>query len=435
MGVRNIMLNIVKSQNLLKRAYEIIPGGSQTFSKGPTQWPRGVAPHYLVKGQGAWVWDIDGNKYLDHLMALGAVILGYGNQEVNLAIKQQIDSGTVFSQMNPIEVELSEKLVEIIPSAEMVKFFKNGSDTTAAAIRAARAYTGRDYIAFCGYHGWHDWHIVHTTRAAGIPKFNKQLSYAFKYNDIDSLASLFNKYDNKFAAVIMEPVGVEMPEAGFLEAIKELCTKNGAVLIFDEIVTGFRLHIGGYQSLCGVVPDLSCFGKAMANGMPLAALVGNKDIMKLFETHLFVSGTFGGETASLAASCKTIDILIRDQGLNTIKEYSERLCKGIKDLIENHKMGDYMSVLGFPQRSVLSFKDKDDLSLEVQKTFFMQECIKQNLLYFCSHVPCVAHSEADLSFSLKVLAQVIAKFSEVVKQGNLLDHLEAEVIEPVFRRA
>lgn len=428
------MLNIKKSQNLLKRAYEIIPSASQTFSKCPTQWPRGVAPNYLTKGLGAWVLDIDGNKYLDHLMALGAIILGYGNQEVNNAIKKQIDDGVVFSQMHPLEVELAEKLVSIIPSAEMVKLAKNGSDVTTAAIRAARAYTGKNYIAQCGYHGWHDWHIAHTARSAGIPEFNKQLNYSFQYNNLDSLENLFNEHYGKFAAVIMEPIGVEIPHPGFLKSVKKLCEKHEVLLIFDEIVTGFRLHIGGYQSLCGVTPDLSCFGKAMANGMPLAALVGRKDIMRLFETHLFVSGTFGGEVASIAASCKTIDVLIRDNGLEGIKNYADLLYDGINSLIDKYQMSDYISVLGLSQRSVLVFKDKDGLTLEEQKTYFMQECIKQNLLYFCSHVPCVSHGEEELLFTLKVLDKVIFKFSDVVKQGNLLECLEAEVIEPVFRK-
>jgi glutamate-1-semialdehyde aminotransferase len=434
MELYKVMLNVEKSQSLLRRAYEIIPSASQTFSKGPSQWPRGIAPHYLVRGLGAWVWDIDGNKYLDHLMALGAIILGYGNQEVNQAIQNQVSDGTVFSLMHPLEVELAEKLVALIPSAEMVKFFKNGSDATTAAIRAARAYTGRDHIAYCGYHGWHDWHIAHTTRAAGIPDFNKHLSHSFTYNNIDSLSNLLDSHTNKFAAVIMEPVGIEIPNSGFLQAVRDLCDKHDIVLIFDEIVTGFRLHIGGYQSVCGVIPDLSCFGKAMANGMPLAALVGHKDIMKLFETHLFVSGTFGGEAASLAASCKTIDILVRDNGLENIRNYGEALSSGMTDCIKQYHMDDHMCILGFPQRSILAFKDKGDITIEIQKTFFMQECIKQKLLYFCSHVPCVSHEESSLSFALNIFEQVVSRYSDVLKQGDFLDCLEAEIIEPVFRK-
>lgn len=428
------MKKVEKSQELLKKASALIPSATQTFSKGPTQWPRGISPHFLQRGKGPWVWDVDGSKYLDHLMALGAVILGYANEEVNGAIKQQVDKGIVFSQMHPLEIEVAEKLIHYIPSAEMVKFFKNGSDATTAAVRAARGYTGREHIAYCGYHGWHDWCIAHTTRSAGIPSFNKNLSLQFTYNDIASLEKIVQENGGKIAAVVMEPVGVELPKEGFLQAIRQLCTQHGIILIFDEIVTGFRLSLGGFQSVCGVTPDLSCFGKAMANGMPLSALVGNKDIMMLFDTDLFVSGTFGGEAASLAAASKTIDILNRDNGLEKINNYSKDLCFGLNQLITKYQMEDYLSVKGFPQRSILAFKDKDNLTLETQKTYFMQECIKQDLLYFCSHVPCVAHGDEELVFALSVLDSVVERFAEVIKSGTLIENLEAQVIEPIFRK-
>jgi glutamate-1-semialdehyde aminotransferase len=427
------MLTLEKSKELLQRGYNVIPGASQTFSKGPSQWPRGMSPNYLVRGKGAWVWDIDGNKYLDHLMALGPIILGYGCEEVNNVIKKQIDDGVVFSQMHPLEVEVAEKLVDIIPSAEMVKFFKNGTDATSAAIRVARAYTGREYVAYCGYHGWHDWSIIHTSRAEGIPIFNKELAHAFVYNDISSLSYLFETHKDKFAAVIMEPIGVEIPLDGYLRSVKELCKKHGVILIFDEVVTGFRTHIGGYQALSGVIPDLSCFGKAMANGMPLAALVGHKDIMALFNSKLFVSGTFGGEAASLAACSKTIDILIRDNVLAKIENYSQRLCRGILELVSKHKMKSHLKLMGLPQRSVLIFKNEASASLLAQKTYFMQECIRNGLLYFCSHVPCFAHGQEELSFSLGMLDIAMEKFAKALSDGNLLEQLESDIIEPVFR--
>tara|TARA_A100000171_G_scaffold39370_1_gene39026 strand:- start:3729 stop:5021 length:1293 start_codon:yes stop_codon:yes gene_type:complete len=424
-----------KSQEYLKKAYTFIPSATQTFSKGPSQWPTGASPNFIEKGLGAWVWDVDGNKYLDHLMALGAVILGYGNEQVNREIKKYIDSGVIFSQMHPLEIELSEKLVHLIPSAEMVKLFKNGSDATTAAIRAARAFTGRDHIIFCGYHGWHDWYVATTSRSFGIPDFNKELSHQFQYNNIDSLRSLIQSFPNKISAVIMEPVGVEKPEEGFLEEVREICTKEGIILIFDEIVTGFRFHMGGYQSICGVIPDMSCFGKAMGNGMPISALVGRREIMKLFETHLFVSGTFGGEVASIAACCKTIDVLQDENGLAKIKFYSDRLCQGIRELIKAYRLESYMDVKGYSSRSILTFLPQRSLSVEEMKTYFMQECIKENLLYFCSHVPCVSHSENELTFSLKALDMAMSRFSQSIKSGDLLDKIESKVIEPIFRKA
>lgn len=423
------------SKKLLKQAYSFIPSATQTFSKGPSQWPTGSAPNFLEKGIGAWVWDVDGNKYLDHLMALGSVILGYGNREVNNEIKKYIDSGVIFSQMHPLEVELSEKLVDLIPSADMVKLFKNGSDATTAAIRAARAFTNREHIIFCGYHGWHDWYIATTSRSSGIPVFNKELSHEFQYNNIDSLTSLVESYPKKIAAVIMEPVGVDKPEDGFLESVREICTKEGIVLVFDEIVTGFRLDMGGFQSLCGVIPDLSCFGKAMGNGMPISALVGHKDIMKLFDTHLFVSGTFGGEVASIAACCKTIDVLLKKKGLEQIQSYADKLCEGIRVLISTYNLESYMGVKGYSCRSILAFTPQNGLSVEEMKTYFMQECIKENLLYFCSHVPCLSHSDDELDFSLKALDTTMSKFVQAIKSGNLLEKLESKIIEPIFRKA
>src|SRR6516164_1362670 len=294
------MLDITKSRLLLERAKRVIPSCTQTFSKGPNQWIRGVSPHYLMRGEGAWVWDVDGNKYLDYLMALGPIILGYGNRRVNEAVMRQVRDGPVFSQMHPLEVEVAEMLVDIIPCAEMVRFAKNGSDATTGAVRAARAYTGRDHVAFCGYHGWHDWYVGTTTRNKGVPAEVSALSHGFTYNDIESLARIFTSH--QVAAVVMEPIGVEDPKPGFLQAVRDLCTTHGAVLVFDEIVTGFRLHLGGAQAHFGVKPDIACFGKAMANGFPLAAVVGDRDIMLTFD-EVFFSGTFGGDASSLAA-CK-----------------------------------------------------------------------------------------------------------------------------------
>lgn len=428
------MLVINKSKALLERAYKVIPSATQTFSKGPSQWPHGVAPSFLVKGEGAWVWDVDGNRYLDHLMALGAVILGYNNEEANEAIKKQINSGTIFSQMHPLEVELAEKLVSIIPSAEMVKFYKNGSDATTAAVRVARAYTDKNKIVFCGYHGWHDWHIALSSRSAGIPDFNQGLSFTFEYNNIDSLKALLAQHVGEIAAVIMEPVGVEKPQPGFLESVRELCSKNGIILIFDEIVTGFRFNIGGFQAISGVIPDLACFGKGIANGMPLAVLVGNKNIMELFDTHIFVSSTFGGETASLAAGLKTIEILERDKVLESINTYASELERGITKVIIENGMQSHIKFCGYPIRSILTFTNTEHFSLEAQKTYLMQESVKEGLLYFCSHVPCWAHGKQELDFTLTALNTTIAKYSERIRQGNLMEHLEAEIIKPIFRK-
>ena len=290
-----------KSHSLLQRALKIIPLGSQTFSKSVTQYPIGVSPHFLSKGEGAYVWDVDGNRYIDFVNGLLSISLGYNDPDVNEAVQEQLLSGVSFSLSHPIEVYVAEKIVEAVPSAEMVRFGKNGTDATSAAIRLSRAYTKRDRVAVCGYHGWQDWYIGTTSRHLGVPKAVQSLSHSFRFNDAASLETLLLEYPGQFAAVILEPHTATEPEANFLRRLRELCSQHGTVLIFDEMITGFRLANGGAQELYSVMPDLTCLGKGMANGFPLAAVVGHPDIMAKMED-IFFSGTFGGETLSLAAA-------------------------------------------------------------------------------------------------------------------------------------
>ncbi|MCL6648799.1 MAG: aminotransferase class III-fold pyridoxal phosphate-dependent enzyme, partial [Chloroflexi bacterium] len=258
-----------RSLALKARAARRIPTLAQTFSKAPTQFVQGVAPVYLERGAGSHVWDVDGNEYIDYPMALGPVILGHNEPAVTAAAIAQLERGIAFSLPHPLELELAELLVEVIPCAEMVRFGKNGSDATSGAIRAARALTGRDLIACCGYHGWQDWFIGTTSRSRGVPAAVRALTRVFRYNDLASLEQVFAEHPGQVAAVILEPVGVVPPQPGFLEGVRELAHRHGALLIFDEVVTGFRLALGGAQQLFGVTPDLACFGKALGNGFPV----------------------------------------------------------------------------------------------------------------------------------------------------------------------
>ena len=259
-----------QSEALLARAEQVIPLGSQTFSKSRIAYPHGVSPFFIERGQGCQVWDVDGNQYLDFVSSLLCVTLGYADADVNSAVSRQLADGVIFSLPHKLETEVAEQLVELIPCAEQVRFGKNGSDATAAAIRLARAVTGREHVAVCGYHGWQDWYIGSTTRDLGVPAAVKALTHSFSYNNLASLEALFSQYP--LAAVILEPMNLNWPEPGFLEGIRALCDRHGAVLIFDEIITGFRFAIGGAQQLFGVTPDLACFGKGMANGLPISAL-------------------------------------------------------------------------------------------------------------------------------------------------------------------
>tara|TARA_A100001011_G_scaffold398431_1_gene502850 strand:+ start:3948 stop:5231 length:1284 start_codon:yes stop_codon:yes gene_type:complete len=426
-------MKLKNSNNLLKRAENVIPSATQTFSKGPTQWARGVSPAYLVRGDGAWVWDVDENKYLDHLMALGPIILGYNNQYVNKATSEQLGDGSIFSQMHPLEVEVAELLTRIIPCAEMVRFGKTGSDATGAAIRCARAFTERDHIAICGYHGWHDWYIGSTTRNSGVPDSVKELTHTFTYNNIDTLKNIFKKFPGKIAAVMMEPVGIVKPENRFLESVKEVTKDEGAILIFDEIVTGFRMAMGGAQEYYKIKPDLACFGKGMANGMPLSAVVGRKDIMQIFN-EVFFSGTFNGDAISLAACKATIQELEKNGGVSLIWKYGNNLLQGIQELINDNGLNKSVKTIGYGFRSIIDFTGEDEAEVLLRRSYFMQECVKRGLLYSCLNLPSLSHKTEELNFTLETLSEVFSLFSLAEQANDFKNRLDGPSIEAIFRK-
>ena len=425
-------LSIERSLALKRKALNLIPSCSQTFSKAPSQFVQGVAPVFLERGAGSHVWDVDGNEYLDSSMGLGAVILGYGDPKVVQAIAAQVQAGTIFTLPHPLELEVAQQLVEMVPSAQMVRFGKNGSDVTSAAVRVARAFTGRDRILCCGYHGWQDWFIATTTRDRGIPKAVGELTAVFRYNDLDSLQELFKAHPNQIAAVVMEPIGLIEPDPGFLEAVRELTHREGALLVFDEMVTGFRIGRGGAQERFGVSPDLTCFGKGLANGMPLSAIVGSQQVMKLFD-EIFFSFTFGGETASLAAAQVTIETLRQPGTLEKLWERGEQLKTGYNQLAKHFKIDKITQCVGLPPRTVVEFDSGQADSL-VMKSFVQQECIKRGFLFTATHNMSLAHSEEDIRTALQVYRTVLELFANTLKAGKLTDALEGSVLEPVFRK-
>jgi glutamate-1-semialdehyde-2,1-aminomutase len=425
----------------LKRSYELkakaqwlIPSCTQTFSKGPTQFIQGVAPVFLVRGHGSHVWDVDGNEYIDYPMALGPIILGHNYPAVTEAVIRQMRDGTTFSLPHPLEVEVAEMLTEVIPCAEMVRFGKNGSDATSGAVRVARAYTGRDIIACCGYHGWQDWYIGTTTRNKGVPKAVQGLTVPFEYNNIESLERIFAEHPRQVAAVIMEPVGVIEPRDGFLQQVRELTQREGALLIFDEVVTGFRLALGGAQEYFGVTPDLACFGKAMANGYPIAAVVGRRDIMEQFD-EVFFSFTFGGETLSLAAAKATITEMREKNVIAHLWEQGQKLKDGYKVLAREFAVDRYTECIGLPPRTVITFKDETGAESLVLKSLFQQECLKRGVLFSGNHNICYSHSGADIDYTLRVYRAAMEILAEAIKRGDALQRLEGEPVQPVFRRA
>ncbi len=424
---------LTRSLELKEKAERLIPGCTQTFSKGPTQFVQGVAPLFLVRGRGSRVWDVDGNEYLDYSMALGPVILGHDEPAVTEAVSRQMRDGTIFSLPHPLEVDVAELLTQLIPCAEMVRFGKNGSDVTAGAVRVARAFTGRDLIACCGYHGWQDWYIGTTSRHQGVPDAVRALTIPFTYNDLGSLERIFASHPSRVAAVIMEPMGVEAPRNGFLERVRALTSREGAVLIFDEVLTGFRLALGGAQEYFGVTPDLACFGKAMANGYPLSALVGRRAIMERF-TEVFFSFTFGGETLSLAAAKATIAELRARNVIGHVWEQGQRLADGYHILAREFGLERYTQCLGLPPRTVVVFRDEDGRESLALKSLFQQECLKRGVLFSGSHNVCFRHVAADIDNTLRVYRTALEIVAGAIREGDVVGRLEGSVVQPVFRQ-
>ena len=425
--------SVSKSYEIKEKAEKLIPGLTQTFSKGPLLFIQDVAPVYLTRAEGSHTWDVDGNEYIDYPMALGPVILGHNYPAVTEAVIEQIQNGTSYSLAHPLEVEVSDLIVNHVPSAEMVRFGKNGSDATSGAIRAARAYTGRDVIACCGYHGWQDWYVGTTTRDGGVPESVKDMTVTFEYNNIDSLKDIFDKYPNKVAAVIMEPIGVELPNNNFLEQVKTLTKKEAAVLIYDEVVTGFRLSLGGAQDYFDVTPDLTCVGKAMGNGYPISAIAGNKDIMSVFD-EIFFSFTFGGEAVSLAAAKATIKEMENKPVIDHLWQNGQRLSDGFNALSQYFELQQYLKSSGLAPHTSIGYMSGDNLTDPlIIKSLFQQECIKRGVLISSSQNISFSHTNQDIDYTLKVYRSAMEILATSLKEGNTEELLEGPPVKPVFR--
>lgn len=418
-----------QSEHLWKKAVEIIPRGTQTLSKGPDQFVDGVAPKYLERGIGCHVWDVDGNEYIDYPMALGPIILGYNYPPVVEAVVQQIRKGTTFTLMNPLEVRLAELLIEIIPCAEMVRFGKNGADATMAAIRIARAYTGREHIAFCGYHGCHDWYAVTTSLNKGIPECNGKLIHAFEYNKPETLERIFVEYPNQIAAVIMEQPGIE-PKDNFLQRVIDISHRHGSLFILDEICTGFRYSLGGAQEYYRIVPDIACFGKGMANGFSISAVVGKKEFMKELND-IFFSMTFAGETISMAAAIATIKE-IREKGVvEHIWKQGEELRNGLQKIRNEIEIN--MEVAGNPPRSGLAFIDSEGKESLDMKSLFLQETVKRGILFGGPIYPSFSHTDDDINKTLEASYEALRILKKAVAEGNIDKYMEGKKIGTVYR--
>jgi glutamate-1-semialdehyde 2,1-aminomutase len=421
-----------KSTAQLSRAELSIPLGSQTFSKSKTQYPVGISPLYAAKSKGAYLWDIDGNKYIDLVNSLAAVTLGYGDKGLEKSILKQLKLGVSLSLPTKIESEVAELIIELVPSAEMVRFSKNGSDATSAAIRLARAFTGRDQIVACGYHGWHDWYIGSTSRNRGIPTAVSALTHNFQYNDIESLKSALNLNEGKVAAVIIEPMNDTYPQPGFLEEVQVLAKKAGAVLIFDEVITGFRFSEGGAQKLFNVTPDLATFGKGIANGFPLSAVVGRREIMKEME-HVFISGTFGGELLSLAAARYVLKKHQKNEICGDLVNKGNVLSEFTNELIDSFGLSNVVSLSGHPTWKFLRWKGVGEYSAAEIKTYFMQEVFQEGVLVLNSHNITQAHDKKIIMKIIDAYSKVFERIEKAISQGSLRRELRVSPLEPLFK--
>jgi len=425
-------LKLAASESWFARSKRVIPGGAQTFSKSHTQYVRGAAPLFLDRGKGCRVWDVDENEYIDYVQGLLPNILGYAHDEVNAAANTQLARGHSFSLPHPLEVELAERLTHLIPCAEMVRFGKNGSDATAGAVRAARAFTKRDRIACCGYHGWQDWFIGSTTRNAGVPDAVRALTHPFPYNDLSALEAILHSHKGEFAAVIMEPVNFVEPHPGYLQRVKDLAHCHGALLIFDEICSGFHFGIGGAQKLYGVTPDLACFGKAMGNGFPISCVVGREEVMRWFE-EIFFSFTLGGEVASMAAAMKVLDILTQTDALARMQTHGRRLQDGINVMAREAGLSHRIQCIGRPSWSLLKFCDATGSPNLLERSLFQQEAIKRGVLLLATHNMTAAHDEAAIEQTLETYAAVLKTLAGWLADADPARFLEGPPVQAVFR--
>lgn len=429
-----------KSLLLNERLHQIIPGGSHTYAKGDDQFPPGCFP-IMTKGKGCHVWDADGNEYIEYGMGLRSVTLGHAYEPVVEAAYRQMLLGVNFSRPATIELECAEKFLEVVPGMDMVKFAKNGSDVTSAAVKLARAYTGRDLIAICSDHPFFsvdDWFIGTTAMNAGIPKSIQELTVGFQYNNIDSARKLFEKYPGQIAAVILEAEERTLPENNFLQNLKTLCHKQGAVLIFDEIKTGFRLHLGGAQQLHSVEPDLCTFGKAMGNGFSISALAGKKELMELGGLHhskervFLLSTTFGAEYHSLAAAIATIDIYQKENVIDFLYQQGQRLADGINKSVSEIGLKNHFGVMGRASNLVYFTHDENNKPSQLFRTLFLQETIRRGLI-LPSLIVSYSHKNEDIDRSIEIIHEALIIYKNALNDG-IEKYLHGGSVQPVFRK-
>ncbi len=395
-----------KNNKYLHSYKQLIPGTKIFNDFDPFE--QKVTPFCFKKGKDSFVWDIDNNKYLDFHMSLGSIILGHANKKVNSSALKQLKQGITFSLMHDLEIVVARQLIDMIPSAEMVRFGKNGSDVLAAGVRLARYITKREKVLSCGWHGIHDWSLANTSKHGGIPDKIRKLSLRFEFNNIHNLYKIIKKNKNEVSCIVMDLCARYYPEKGYLQEVKELAKKNKIILIFDEIVTGFRMHPGGAQGFFNIVPDLSCFGKGIANGFPLSALVGKEEYMKK-ANELFYSLTFAGETVSLAAANKALKIYKNINLSKNLEFKGNYVTKLLRKILKENSLNDYFAIEGMPFRPIIS--TNPSLINENKNKIINFEIIKKmtskNILYNGSLFICKTHTIKNLDYFVTSFESII----------------------------
>ncbi len=437
--MNTVELNLKISDLLRGRSHRIIPGGCHTYAKGDDQYPR-MSPAFIDYGKGSHVWDVDGNEYIEYGMGCRAVTLGHAYQPVIEAACRELLRGVNFSRPSRIEVECAEEFLSIV-DADMVKFCKNGSDATTAAVRLARAFTGRDKVAICSDHPFYsidDWAISKTPVNAGVPNVTKGLTKSFRYNDMASVEELFETYPGEIAAVILEAAKYQDPENNFLHRLRDLCSVNGCVFILDEMITGFRWHNGGAQRYYSVRPDLSTFGKALANGFSVAALAGRRDIMELGGLYhnkprvFLLSTTHGAETHSLAAAIATIQTYKNEPVIETLFQRGKMLKSGLEKVIKSHDLEPYVEIVGKPCCLVFATRDQSGKPSQEFRSLLLQELARRGVIG-PTLVLSYAHTEQDIQSTIAAYDGALAVYKKALSLG-VAEFLIGPASKVVYRK-
>jgi glutamate-1-semialdehyde 2,1-aminomutase len=436
---------VPKSLRLYDRAKSLIAGRTHLFGRRAEMHAYGISPIYSACQQGGCFWDVDGHKYVDFNMGAGAVLLGHAYPDVVRAVQDQAAQGTGLTINHPLELETAELLAELVPCGEMVRFCKGGGEANAVAIRIARAATGRDKVVFCGYHGWHDWylaanlaseatlskHLLPGIMPRGVPRDLEGTALPFEFNNLDSLRQVLDAHSGEVACVILEAARNYLPEPGFLEGVRDLTRQQGVVLIFDEVVTGFRTARGGAQEYYNVIPDVATFAKCISNGFALGAVAGKREVMDV-AVDSFISSVYWAEATGLAAGKATLEEYVNQDVCGAVQRFGHAFITGCRKLIE--QTGVPAAMVGLPFFPTLTFRDLAPELLDPLVTLYMQETAKRGLFGGPGHFFCLQHTESDLTASLEIMGEALTMIRKALNEGDISKFLQCPVRQSGFRR-